>query len=215
MNAPLPLSVLPLEAVFAPHPKTHTIQANQYVYQEGQKSTELYRVQSGVVSLESVNERGERCIFHLIGKGSVVGHEALLRQPRSLDLRACTEVLVEVISTPYAPDSTLGQSMIRWAHASMARLLQDAARFRIELHRAQAREKVLLLLEQIRNLDPEMTDTCWLPSRSEMADILDINHATASRVVARLFREGVLRRTANKEISQVDWNLLGCRRSSA
>lgn len=215
MNAPLPLSVFPLEAVLTPPSKTHTIQANQYVYQQGQMSTALYRVRSGVVSLESVNERGERCIFHLIGKGAVIGHEALLRTPRSLDLRACTEALVEVIPTPHATDSTVSQTMIRWAHASMARLLQDAARFRVELHRAQAREKVLLLLEQIRDLDPDVTDTCWLPSRSEMADILDINHATASRVVARLFREGMLQRTVHKEMAQVNWNLVGSRRSAA
>lgn len=215
MNAPLPLSVFPLEAVLTPPSKTHTIQANQYVYQQGQMSTALYRVRSGVVSLESVNERGERCIFHLIGKGAVMGHEALLRTPRSLDLRACTEVLMEVIPTPHATDSTVSQTMIRWAHASMARLLQDAARFRVELHRAQAREKVLLLLEQIRDLDPDVTDTCWLPSRSEMADILDINHATASRVVARLFREGMLQRTVHKEMAQVNWNLVGSRRSAA
>jgi CRP-like cAMP-binding protein len=215
MNAPLPLGIHPREEVLYSQSRTHTIAANAYLYQEGEKPAEMYRIRSGIVCFEGVNERGERCIFHLIGKGAIVGHEALLRQPASFDVRACSKVLVDTISLPHPTDPALGYSMMRWAYASMARLLQDAARFRVEIHRAQAREKVLLLLEQIRKLDPAMPDTCWLPSRSEMADMLDINHVTASRVVARLFRDGMLRRTADKASAQVDWGLVGSRRSVA
>lgn len=188
--------------------------ANEYLYQEGEASTELYRIRSGIVCLESVNERGERCIFHLVGSGAVLGHETVLRQPRSFDARACSEVHLEAISLPPSSDPTLSHSMMRWAHSAVARLLRDATRFKVELHRAQATEKVLLLLEQLKKLHPETTNTCWLPSRDEMADILDINHATASRVVARLFRECVLRRTESKRAVRVDWDLLSHLRSA-
>jgi CRP-like cAMP-binding protein len=182
------------------------LQPDEYIYQEGERPTELYRIRTGIVALESVNVRGERCIFHLVGRGTLLGHETLMQQPRTFDARACTEVIMETMRLPAYPDPTLSDSLLRRAHAAVASLLQEATRFKVELHRAQAYEKVLLLLEQIRKLQPEKADACWLPTRSEMADILDINHATASRVVARLFREGVLQRSASKESAQIDWD---------
>lgn len=213
MNAPLPLTDVPIEDEHTLCSRLYTLPANECLYQEGEKSTELYRIRSGIVCLESVNERGERCIFHLVGSGAVVGHETVLQQPRGFDARACTDVLVEAISLPSSIDPSLCNSMMHWAHAALVKLLQDAARFKVELHRAQATEKVLLLLEQLKKLHPEKAVICWLPSRSEMADILDINHVTASRVVARLFREGALRRAVSKEFAQVDWSLISSMRS--
>lgn len=214
MNALLPLDIhqcLNDRAIHVKH--THKV-ANDYLYQQGEVSPELYRVRAGIVCLESVNDRGERCIIHLLGQGSVIGHEALLQQPRSFDARACTDAVVEAISIPSATEPALGVSLMCWANAAVARLLQDAARFKVELHRAQATEKVLLLLEQLKKLHPEMAEACWLPSRNEMADILDINHATASRVVARLFRDGALRRSTSKEFARVDWGRIQSLRSS-
>lgn len=213
MNAPLPPNVLPHEDESPLRSQLCTVPANSYLYPAGERSTELYRIRSGIVGLESVNERGERCIFHLVGSGAVLGHETLLRQPRIFDARACTDVFLEAISLLPSTDPTLSHSMMLWAHSAVTRLLQDVTRFKVELHRAQATEKVLLLFERIKNLLPEHSDTCWLPSRTEMADILDINHVTASRVVARLFREGALRRSVRKQFAQVDWNLICSKRN--
>lgn len=214
MNAPLPMNLVPREDEHLTVSRLFRLQADEYLYQQGERPTELYRIRTGIVGLESVNERGERCIFHLVGSGTLLGHEAVLQQPRSLDARACTEVVVEAMALPARPDPALSHSMLHRAHAAVAKLLHEAARFRVELHRAQACEKVLLLLEQIRKLHPEKADACWLPTRTEMADILDINHATASRVIARLYREGVLKRSASKEAALIDWNRLsGLRRA--
>lgn len=206
MNAPLPLDSSQWLYDQATQVKQAHKLANDYLFQQGEPSPELFRIRKGIVCLESVNDRGERCIFHLLGQGAVFGHETLLQQPRSFDARACTDAVVEAISVSTGTDPSQWVSLMHWANASVSRLLQDAARFKVELHRAQATEKVLLLLEQLKKLHPEKSDACWLPSRTEMADILDINHATASRVVARLFRDGALRRGATKEVARVDWN---------
>lgn len=211
MNAPLPLNVVPHEDEPLLRSQLCAVPANGYLYQEGEKSTELYRIRSGIVCLESVNERGERCIFHLVGSGSVVGHEAVHRLPRSFDVRACTDVFLEAILLPSSTGSALSNSMMGWVHATQAKLLQDAAKFKVDLHRARASEKVRLLLKQIKKLHPDQANAYWLPSRSEMADILEINHVTASRVVARLFRDGTLQRAGNKEFVQIDWGLLSGR----
>jgi CRP-like cAMP-binding protein len=184
--------------------QTHKL-ANDYLYQQGEASPQLYLVKAGIVCLESANDRGERCIIHLMGQGALVGHEAFLQQPRSFDARVCTDAVLEVISMPVTTDITLGDSMMRWANTAVARLLQDAVNFKVELHRAHAHEKVLLLLEQLKSLHPESADVFWIPSRSEMADILGINHVTASRVVAKLFRESALLRASHKNYARVDW----------
>lgn len=214
MNAPLPLHVLPHANEHMFDAKQTVFLANEYLYQQGEQATELYRVREGIVCLEGVNERGERCIFHLLGRDSVLGHEALLQQPRSFDVRSCTEAKVEVIHLPTTAETSLRASMLHWVTTDAARMLQDAARFKVELHRAQAAEKMLLLLGVLQKLQPEQTDCFWLPSRNEMADILDINHATASRIVARLFREGALRRVSRKDFVKVDWNRIRMLRNS-
>lgn len=208
MSALLPLNALSREEHQFLGSKRHPLPACGYLYQQGDRSTELYWIRAGIVCLESVNERGERCILHFLGQGAVLGHETFLKQPRTFDARACTDALVEVIAPALAPDPSLCAFMMRRVHAAAATPLQDAARFKVDLHRAQATEKVILLLKHLRKLHPEKADAYWLPSRNDMADILDINHATASRVVARLFREGALRRTASKSFVQVDWSLI-------
>lgn len=88
---------------------------------------------------------------------------------------------------------------------AVSNLLHEITRFRVELHRASARQRVLLLLEQLRKAHPANLSSIWLPSRQEMADTLDINHVTASRVVAQLFRERVLRRGHRSDDVDVDW----------
>jgi CRP-like cAMP-binding protein len=194
--------------------KPTRIAAHEYLYQQGESSPELFHIRTGIVCLESVNERGDRCITHLLGQGAVLGHETLLRQPRGFDARICTDAVIEVISVSTATDETQKLSLMQWANAAVSRLLLEATQFKVQLHRARADEKVLLLIEQLQRLHPEKTEVCWLPSRYEMADILDINHATASRVIARLFRNGALVRTDSRDHVRVDWTHIRALRSS-
>lgn len=188
--------------------------AQDYLFQQGDAAADLYRIRTGIVCLESVNERGDRCITHLLGQGAVVGHEALLQHTRGFDARACTDAVIETVTLPPAIDPAQGAALMHWAAAAVAQLLHDTASFRVELHRARADEKVILLLEQLRKLQAEKAEVCWLPSRYEMADILDIHHATASRVIARLFRDGALKPTARRDFAQVNWSRIRCLRSS-
>lgn len=44
----------------------------------------------------------------------------------------------------------------------MAKFLQDVARFKVELDGAQATEKMILLLEQLKKMNPQEADTYWL-----------------------------------------------------
>lgn len=161
-------------------------------------------IRSGIASLESVNHRGERCIVHFLGPGSIIGHEAWLGQPRCFDARACLHTVLEPLASHPGPNC-LADALTDPGMA-VSNLLHEITRFRVELHRASARQRVLLLLEQLRKAHPAEVRSIWLPSRQEMADTLDINHVTASRVVAHLFRESVLRQDPRSDEVGVDWS---------
>lgn len=146
--------------------------------------------------------------------GGALWVAAGVQRTRDFDARACTDAVIETVTLPPTIDPAQAASLIHWAAAAVARLLHDTASFRVELHRARAEEKVLLLLEQLRTLQAEKAEVCWLPSRYEMADILDIHHATASRVIARLFRDGALKPTARRDFAKVNWSRIRNLRSS-
>lgn len=177
--------------------------AQAYLYQAGDPSTTAFMIRSGIVSLESVNHRGERCIVQFLGPGSFIGHEAWMGQRRCFDARACIPTVLEPGASPPGPIRLNG--VFTDAGMAVSKLLHEITRFRVELHRASARQRVLLLLEQLRKAHPANISSIWLPSRQEMADTLDINHVTASRVVAQLFRERVLRRVHRSDEVGVDW----------
>lgn len=119
----------------------------------------------------------------------------MAHQPRWFDARACTDTALE----PVGPADNVASGLV-------SRMLHEMAQFRVELHRSNARRRVLLLLELLGKIHPPETDSFWLPGRQDMADLLDINHITASRVVAGLYREGVLQRTARHGLAGIAWD---------
>lgn len=63
------------------------------------------------------------------------------------------------------------------------------------------------MLSELHLLEERHGNTIWLPSRTEMADYLDLNHATVSRVIARLKRDGVIQ-MAGGQSALVAWGRL-------
>jgi CRP-like cAMP-binding protein len=180
--------------------------AQHHLYQQGDPASAAFVIRSGIACLESVNHRGDRSIVHFLGPGALIGHEAWLAEPRCFDARACTEMALEPVATlPRSSPGCPGDSLQEFGVA-VSQLLQDITKFRVELHRANAVQRVLLLLEQLRKAHLSQATSIWLPSRHEMADTLDINHVTASRVVAHLFRENVLLRVPRSDEVGVDWH---------
>lgn len=200
-----------LRAFNTPWPRIQLVQprvrfpAQRYLYQQGEPASTAFVIRSGIASLESVNHRGERCIIHFLGPGAFIGHEAWLGQPRCFDARACTDTELERVAAPSRSDPGQPAGTVPGFGVAVSHLLQEITRFRAELHCASARQRVLLLLAQLRKAHAPEVTSIWLPSRQEMADTLDINHVTASRVVAHLYRENVLRRGPRSDKVGVDW----------
>jgi CRP-like cAMP-binding protein len=163
----------------------------QVLYAAQGAGTAAFTVRSGVVRLERINERGERRILRLAGRGDMVGMEAMLGQSYAAEAVACTDV--EVCRLPRTLLDQLSQEepgLLRDMMKRWQRALDDADEWLTELCAGPARHRMLRLLLKLSEYadGPEV----WLPSRLEMSAMLDMTIETASRIVSQLKREGVL-----------------------
>jgi CRP/FNR family transcriptional regulator, anaerobic regulatory protein len=167
------------------------LQAGQSLYSAQGQGSAAFTVRSGVVRLERTNERGERRILRLAGRGDMLGMEAMLGQSYAADAVACTDVTVCRLPRTLIDELARGQPdllldmMKRWQRA-----LDDADEWLTELCAGPARHRMLRLMLKLS----EFSDggQVWLPSRLEMGAMLDMTIETASRLVSQLKREGVL-----------------------
>ena len=174
-------------ATASPRRKNHP--AGKYLHLRGATHPGVYRIQRGIVSLEEVNEDGNRCILQFLGPGALLDGEMLWQSAREFDARACTRVEVERCDS----DEQLREPAFRLSVAqAMAQQGQRMAQLKAALHQANADQRVLHLLSTLKALPAASGQAIWLPTRTEMADFLDLNHATVSRVIARLRRNGVI-----------------------
>ena len=143
---------------------------------------------------ERFNERGDRRIVRLAGKGDLIGQEALLQRPHSDDAIACTPRAA--VPHPDRPGRTISKrgqnaaasasSTLRWLMA-----LDDAEAWVAELASGSARQRVLRLLERLDS-HADAAGHIWLPRREDIGAMLDMTFETASRQISQLRREGVL-----------------------
>jgi len=174
------------------HIADQPIAAGGMIYDLGQAPDAVYTVRSGVVRMERINERGDRCVVRLAGRGDLLGMEALLMQPYAAAAIACTEVQVCRIPRQLVAELSARQPAVvtrlmeRWQHA-----LGDAEEWLAELSVGPARRRMLRLLLKLSELAAP-APKLWLPSREDMGVMLNMTIETASRIVSALRRESVL-----------------------
>lgn len=66
----------------------------QSLYSAAGPGQAAFTIRNGLMRLERSNERGDRRILRLAGRGDLVGMEAMLGQTYAADAVACTEVQV-------------------------------------------------------------------------------------------------------------------------
>jgi len=174
------------------HIVEQSVPADQAVFRQGDRGHALYTVREGVLRLERVTERGERRIVRLVGRGDLIGQEAMLGQRHGDDAIACTPVqlcripanLVDELEASQAP--LRRELMQRWQAA-----VDDARDWLADLSTGPARRRMLRLLDRLLGYAGG-ADTVWLPRREEMGAMLDMTVETASRLVSQLRRDGVI-----------------------
>lgn len=165
---------------------------DQRLWRRGERGSAAYTLRSGIVRFERVTESGERRIVRLAGRGDLIGQPALIGEPYPDDAVACTPVqmcrlparLIQNISA--AEPALLQELMRRWQRA-----VDDAEGWLAELSAGPARRRLLRLLQRLSAHAGPGTPL-WMPRRDEIGDMLSMTVETASRVVSRLRREGVL-----------------------
>ncbi|HEY0824648.1 MAG TPA: Crp/Fnr family transcriptional regulator [Ramlibacter sp.] len=169
-----------------------SLQQGERLYTQGDAGSAVYTVRSGIVRFERVTSGGECRIVRLAGVGALIGQEALLRAPYAEDAVACTplqvcRIPVDTVESNCAQQPALRRELMRRWQAA----LEAAGEWNAELARGHARRRMLKLMAQLRQLSADGS-TIWLPSRQEMSEMLGLAPETASRLVSRLRREGVL-----------------------
>jgi CRP-like cAMP-binding protein len=169
-----------------------SLPAETRIYARGEPGTALYTVRAGIVRFQRLTDGGERRIVRLAGRGDLIGQEALLQQPYADEAVACTPV--QLCRIPRQLVADLGQAngvltqelMRRWQQA-----LEQAGAWAAELNTGVARRRVLRLLEELLRLAEDGLEI-WMPRREDMGAMLGLTVETASRMISRLRREGVL-----------------------
>lgn len=169
-----------------------SLQPGDVIYAQGEAGGAVYTVRSGIVRFERVTSGGERRIVRLAGVGALIGQEALLRAAHAEDAVACTaleicRIPVDTVERNCAQQPALRRELMRRWQAA----LEAAGEWNAELARGHARRRMLKLVAQLRQLSGDGS-SIWLPSRQEMSDMLGLAPETASRLVSRLRREGIL-----------------------
>lgn len=165
---------------------------DERIYGRGQSTPAVFTVRAGIVRFERHSEHGERRIVRLAGRGDLIGQEALLQRPFADEAIACTPVQLCRIPRPLVDDLAMAggglprELMARWQAA-----LDAAEAWVADLSTGPARRRLLRLLQRLDEL-AESDGTIWMPRREEIGAMLDITVETASRMVSRLRREGVL-----------------------
>lgn len=169
-----------------------TLEPDTLVYDRGTAGLAVFTIRDGLVRFERTNERGDRRIVRIAGRGDLIGQEALLQRPYADEAVACTEVqlcripraLVDQLAR--GSDELPRELMLRWQKA-----LDASEAWVSDLSTGPARRRLLQLL--LRLADHASTaGMIWLPRREEIGAMLDMTVETASRLVSALRREGVL-----------------------
>lgn len=169
-----------------------TLAPTERLYARGETGSALYTIRTGVVRFERVTEGGDRRIVRMAGRGDLIGQEVLLPQAYADEAIGCTNVELcriprSLVDELVAGEPTLMRELMRRWQQSLDR----AAAWVADMTTGTARRRVLKLLAELqRHVDAD--DSIWLPRRDEMSAMLDMSVETASRMISRLRREGVL-----------------------
>lgn len=148
-----------------------------------------WRVQDGVVRLDTLNPAGEPTFASLAIAGDILGCETLLFGTYAFSAAALTHC--ELTPWPEGESAAAGESLLE----SLA-VAQRRAADVVSLRGGQAIDRVIGLIRLLTDQGGKVV----LPTRQDIADITNLRFETISRVIKGLERSGVL---ASERISGV------------
>jgi CRP/FNR family transcriptional regulator, anaerobic regulatory protein len=174
--------------------------AGATIYRAGDDGVSLFTLRTGLVKLTHYLPDGGQRIVRLLRKTDVLGLECMISDEYQHSAIALQPA--EVCRLPASAVKKLLHGNPRLFHTLMAqwyRALSDADRWITELSTGTARDRVIRLLLWLS--EHEAGNSCSLFSREDLGAVLGLTTETASRVMAGLKREGLIRETALNRFS--------------
>jgi len=170
----------------------HRLARGDCLYREGDHARSLTIINSGLVKLTQVLANGQQRIVRLLHAGDIIGLESLVNHVCRHTATAVTESRVCAVPTALifqleALDPHVYERlMTQWQHS-----LDEADSFITELSTGTAEGRLARLLLKLS----ERCDGTVFPalSREEIGSIIGVSTETASRMMARFKREGLIR----------------------
>ncbi|WP_338110468.1 Crp/Fnr family transcriptional regulator [Rhodomicrobium udaipurense] len=182
--------------------------AGETVYRAGDDGVSLFTIRTGLVKLTHYLPDGSQRIVRLLSKTDVIGLECMLGdvyRHSAIALQA-----TEVCRLPVSSVKRLSHGNSRLFHTVMAhwyRALSDADRWITELSTGTARDRVIRLLLWLS--ERETGNSCSLFSREDLGAVLGLTTETASRSMAELKRQGLIR---EHSLNQFSFDIVALRR---
>lgn len=169
-----------------------TLPAKRALYREGDPAEALYALRRGAVKLLRKDENGKARLLRLLGAGSALGLEAVTH-----GVYRHTAVAVEPLEFTRVPGTVLRQMQSagpRFVEA-LARHWQahvdEADSLSVCLASGTAEQRLARLLLKLASLQRE--ERCTALPRSDLGALLGVSMETASRLMARFRRQGLVR----------------------
>ncbi|HKB52667.1 MAG TPA: Crp/Fnr family transcriptional regulator [Ramlibacter sp.] len=175
-----------------PRSQTFTLSAKRALYREGDPAEALYALRRGWAKLLRKDENGKPRVVGLLGAGSALGLEAVTR-----GVHRHTAVAVEPLEFCRVPGAVLrqlrsvaGPGFVDELARHWQAHLDEAESMVVSLGNGTAEQRLARLLLKLAPADGE--NPCVSLLRSDLGSLLGVSMETASRLMARFRRSGLI-----------------------
>ncbi|NJN74112.1 MAG: Crp/Fnr family transcriptional regulator [Limnothrix sp. RL_2_0] len=185
----------------ASHVVTRSHPANQVILLENDWGGSVYFILDGWAKIRTYNIDGKEITLNILGRGEVFGEMAALDEvPRSTDVITLTPTKISSIPAQDFVDLIYGEPIagVRLAQLMAKRLRQVNRRLRLREADSVSRvaDTLLFLADgQGKRLGQEGLEMPNLPHR-ELSSLSGLARETVTRVLTKLEKKGLIRRTA-------------------
>lgn len=165
--------------------------AQQVLFNEGDESSGIFTLRSGMLKLTRITADGRRRIVRLLRPGDVAGLEALATGRYDSEAAALTDVTLcripaEVVHTLNRTSPRMHAGLLdKWQKA-----LREADDWLASINFGTARQRVSYFVLKMRHATDPGTVTLF--SREDMGAMMDLKQETVSREISALVSMGAL-----------------------
>ena len=163
------------------------------LYAEGQKGEFIYSIRSGYVKLEQLHVDGSTRIVRLLGRGAIVGFEAILEKRYRHTVEALSELDVcRVHHNTLRQLEEMRPELSQKLMEHWDQHLSYADRWISDISTGPVRDRVVSLCRYLQELNGGKDAPVHFFGYEDMAAMLGVSRETFSRAVAALKSEGML-----------------------